>query len=80
MGLYQSGPDSSNWKAAKGSLPPAWVDQIETVEEDIIKIQTKGKASDLIQPRMPNYEVVITDYLLQWLISLQHTMNCLHDD
>lgn len=36
-------PDSSNWKASKQSLPPAWVDKIEQVEEDISKIQLKIK-------------------------------------
>eukprot|EP01038_Epipyxis_sp_PR26KG_P010407 gene10407-13979_t len=40
-GLLKASGDSSNWKPAKDTLPPAWVDKIEEVEEDVNKIQTK---------------------------------------
>lgn len=41
--LVQGNTDSANYKAAKQSLPPAWVEKIELVEEDISKIQLKSK-------------------------------------
>lgn len=41
--FYKSGGvDSTSWRASKESLPPAWVDKIESVETDIATIQTKS--------------------------------------
>lgn len=34
--------DDSQWKGAKAALPPAWVDKIEMVEEQINQIQLKS--------------------------------------
>jgi len=39
--LLQGNTDSANYKSAKASLPPVWVEKIEQVEEDIGKIQLK---------------------------------------
>jgi hypothetical protein len=32
----------SQWKAAKDTLPPLWVDNIEQAESDLSKIQSKS--------------------------------------
>ena len=41
-GLLKTG-ENSNWKAAKESLPPVWVDNIESIDDTISKIQVKSK-------------------------------------
>ncbi len=41
--MEQTHADSTSWRAAKQSLPPAWVDKMEQVEEDVSKIQLKSK-------------------------------------
>eukprot|EP01031_Cornospumella_fuschlensis_P040236 gene40236-49028_t len=40
-GVLLKGGEQSNFKSLKNSLPPAWVEDIEKVEEDIAKIQLK---------------------------------------
>lgn len=37
----QGGESAAAWKSMKNSLPPAWVEQIEKVDEDVAKIQLK---------------------------------------
>lgn len=39
----QGGESAAAWKSMKDSLPPAWVEQIEKVDEDIAKIQLKSE-------------------------------------
>lgn len=40
--LLRNAEDSS-WKGPKDALPPAWVDKIEQVEEQISKLQLKSQ-------------------------------------
>ena len=40
---YQSGAETTNWKALKETLPPRWVDKIENVEGDALKISKSSK-------------------------------------
>lgn len=51
-------PDSANWKSAKESLPPVWVDNIESVEEVITKIQIKIRELNQLHTKrlMVNFE------------------------
>ena len=46
--FVQQPESSTNWKSAKNTLPPAWVDQIEQAEEDVSKIQSRSKLFDYI--------------------------------
>ena len=41
--LSSSGAGGSNWQDFKNALPPIWVDRVETVEEDISKIENRMK-------------------------------------
>jgi syntaxin 16 len=56
--LKNASSNSSNWKAVKESLPPIWVDKIEQVEEDIVKIQTKIRELNVLHTKrlMVNFE------------------------
>jgi hypothetical protein len=40
--LFIQQDNHTQWKAAKDSLPPRWVDSIERAEEDIEQIQIKS--------------------------------------
>lgn len=58
-GLLNSVGDTVNWKAVKESLPPLWVEKLETVEEDIEKIQNRIKELTGLHTKrlMVNFEV-----------------------
>jgi hypothetical protein len=46
---YLQNGDHSNWKSAKDTLPPLWVDNIEQAEADISKIQSKSMYLSFLQ-------------------------------
>mmetsp|Transcript_1271 Transcript_1271/g.2070 ORF Transcript_1271/g.2070 Transcript_1271/m.2070 type:complete len:308 (+) Transcript_1271:100-1023(+) len=58
------GPDHSNWKSAKDTLPPLWVDSIEQAEADITRIQSKMRELGALHTKrlMVNFE---TDEVVQ---------------
>lgn len=57
--LNNNSGDSVNWKASRNTLPPAWVDKMEQVEEDINKIQSKIRDLNALHTKrlMVNFEV-----------------------
>mmetsp|Transcript_23897 Transcript_23897/g.35070 ORF Transcript_23897/g.35070 Transcript_23897/m.35070 type:complete len:310 (-) Transcript_23897:102-1031(-) len=63
-GLLQGTDNSSNWKAAKDTLPPLWVDGIEQAEADIARIQSKMRELSALHTKrlMVNFE---TDEVVQ---------------
>lgn len=56
--LKNASANSTNWKSVKESLPPIWVDKIEQVEEDIVKIQAKIRELNALHTKrlMVNFE------------------------
>ena len=41
--ILKGGENSNNWKGARDTLPPVWVDKIEQAEADIARIQSKSE-------------------------------------
>jgi hypothetical protein len=52
------------WKAAKDTLPPLWVDSIEQAESDLAKIQSKSKSVAVFEP-------ALTSQCENWLRCIQ---------